>query len=620
MRLLGSRSNGCFMKYCHALPDAVHAVLNATTLRLLVMRNVIAFRAMPICNFSRVVPAGLILCCASLVSAAELNVTVVPSNGALRENVQNYIGDLGNRNEDELLRYSRIAQQQAEKALQALGYYHADIQTQVTGGETPRLVLRIVPGEPIRFRHITVQVNGPAAELSAFRIPRNTLKPGAILNHGQYETAKQQILNQASRYGFFDGRYERQRLAIDPVTNTADVELVFNSGPRYVLGDVRFEGDSPFDPDLLARMVPFEAGTPYDSELIADLNQAMQSSGYFDGVRVDANPANAAQQRIPVAVQLTTRDPRTLGLGLGFSTDVGPRVRFDFTRHWVNPQGHSYGIESELSAPRQNIGLFYDVPLDPPLTDKMRYAAGYQYEELGDKDSLSQLLTVGPEWHRKLPNGWQRVWSLKARYEQYELGDDTGDSTLLMPGVAYSFLRSDNRLDPSQGYRLGFELSAAKKGLASDADLIHANATIKGLTTLAGRHRFLGRVNLGGNWTDEYTNVPPSLRFFAGGDQSVRGYDYQSLSPTNSDGDRIGGRYQVALSAEYQYSLTDQWRIATFVDQGNSFNSLELPSLKSSVGLGVRWVSPVGPIRVDLAHPLDSDGGVRLHFSMGPEL
>ena len=584
------------------------------------MRAVIASRVMSIHILRRVAPAGFLLCCALPVWAAELRVSVVPSNGALRENVQNFIGDLGDRNEAELLRYSRIAQQQAEKALQALGYYHADIQTRVSGGENPRLTLRIAAGEPVRLRNITVQVNGPAAEQSAFRVPRNTLKSGAVLNHGQYETTKQQILNQASRYGYFDGRFERQRLAIDPSTNTADVELVFNSGPRYVLGEVQFEGDTPFDPDLLARMVPFETGTPYDSEHIADLNRAMQSSGYFEGVRVDANPANAEQQRIPVVVQLATRDPRTLGLGLGFSTDVGPRVRFDFTRHWVNPQGHSYGIESELSAPRQNVGLFYDVPLDPPLTDKLRYAAGYQYEELGNRDSLSQLLTVGPEWHRVLPSGWQRVWSLKGRYEQYELGDDTGSSTLLMPGVAYSFLRSDNRLDPSHGYRLRFELSGAKEGLVSDADLIHATASIKGLTTLGRRHRFLGRVDVGGNWTDEYTNVPPSLRYFAGGDQSVRGYDYQSLSPTNSDGDRIGGRYQLAVSAEYQYSVTEKWRVATFVDQGNSFNSLEIPSLKSSVGLGVRWVSPVGPIRVDLAHPLDSEGGVRLHFSMGPEL
>lgn len=608
------------MKYLYALGKAVPAALQVPSSGKTAAAVVLASLVMPIFMRRRAVPAGLLFLLTSSVYAAELDVTVRPSNAALRENVENYIGELGDRSEPELLRYSRIAQTQAEKALQALGYYNGTIETEVIAGETPRLRVRVQPGEPVKLREVTVRVDGPAAQMKAFRVPRNRLKSGAVLNHGVYESAKQQILNQASRYGFFDGRFVRQRLAVDPAANAADVELVFESGSRYLLGDVSFEGDSPFDPDLLARMVPFEAGTPYDSELIADLNQAMQSSGYFEGVRVDANPANAEQQRIPVAVQLATRDPRTLGFGLGFSTDVGPRMRFDFRRHWVNPQGHSYGIETELSAPRQNVGLWYDVPLDPPLTDKMRYAAGYQYEEIANSDSLSKLLTLGPEWHRKLPSGWQRVWSLKLRHEQYELGDDSGNSTLLMPGVAYSFLRSDNRIDPSKGYRLEFELAAAKSGLVSDADLIHANATLKGLTTLADRHRFLGRVQVGGNWTDEYTNVPPSLRYFAGGDQSVRGYDYQSLSPTNSKGDRIGGRYQLALSTEYQYQIAEKWRIASFYDQGNSFNSLDFPTLKSSVGVGVRWVSPVGPIRVDLAHPLDSDGGVRLHFSMGPEL
>ncbi|MCZ4127916.1 autotransporter assembly complex protein TamA [Stutzerimonas balearica] len=564
--------------------------------------------------------AGLILSFASPLFAAELQVRVEPANDDVRRNVENYIGDLGERNARELLRYSRVAREQATKALQALGFYRADIDIEVADGDEPRLIVRVAPGEPVRLRDVQVRLQGPATGLPAFHTPDQLLRPGDVLNHGRYEEAKERFLTQASRYGYFDGRFTQQSLRIDPQLGVADVELVYDSGERYRLGRVQFQGDAPFDDDLLARMVPFEPGTPYDSALIAELNRALQSSGYFDGTRVDANPTAAVERRIPVDVMLTTREPRTLGLGVGFSTDVGPRLRFDWTRHWVNPQGHSYGAEAELSAPRQNVGLYYDVPLDPPLTDKLRYVAGYQYEELADTDSLSRLLRLGPEWHSQLDSGWLRVVSLKWQREEYRLGDDSGLSTLLLPGIAYSYLRSDNRIDPSEGYRLQFEIAAAKDGVLSDANLVHANAQARGLTTLGRRHRFLGRVQLGGNWTDEYVNVPPSLRYFAGGDQSVRGYDYQSLSPTNSDGDRIGGRYQFAASVEYQFSLTERWRIAAFADQGNAFNDLELPTLKQSVGVGVRWVSPVGPIRVDLAHPLDGDQGVRLHFSMGPEL
>ncbi len=181
-------------------------------------------------------------------------------------------------------------------------------------------------------------------------------------------------------------------------------------------------------------------------------------------------------------------------------------------------------------------------------------------------------------------------------------------------------MRSDNKLNPSRGFRLEFALSAAKNGVLSNADLVHNEVTLKGLTTLWQRHRFLGRFQFGGNLTDDYKGIPPSLRFFAGGAQSVRGYDYQDLSPKNSDNDRIGGRFMLVGSAEYQYSLTDKWRIAAFTDRGNAFNSLTGASLKSSVGFGVRWVSPVGPIRADIAQPLNGNGGIHFHFSMGPEL
>ncbi|WP_122430009.1 autotransporter assembly complex protein TamA [Pseudomonas viridiflava] len=558
---------------------------------------------------------------AAALADARLDVQITPANPDLKANIEGYVGELGERNAQALRNFSLGAEQQAEKAAQALGYYQAQIDSEIQDGENPRLVIKVLPGEPIRLRNVVVRVEGPAASLKAFKVPQSdALKTGAVLNHGHYEDAKRLIQNQASRYGFFSGRFTSQRLSIDPRAGVADIELVYDSGPRYSLGKVMFSGDSPFDEDLLKRMVPFKENTPYDSQLIAELNQAMQASGYFEGVRVDAAPTAAVGQVIPVTVQLETRKPRTMGLGLGFSTDVGPRGRANWTRHWANAQGHSYGFESEISAPRQNVGLWYDVPLDPPLTDKLRFAGGYQYEEIAGTDSLSKLLTVGPEWHSKLPSGWERVISLKWQREEYRLGDDSGLSTLLMPGISYSYLRSDDRIDPHKGYRLQFDAQVAKEGLGSDANLIRGNVLLKGLTTVAQNHRFLGRVQFGGNFTDGYTSIPPSLRFFAGGDQSVRGYDYQTLSPTNSDGDRIGGRYMVAGSVEYQYSIAEKWRLATFVDQGNSFNNLDLPSLKTGVGVGVRWVSPVGPLRLDLAHPLDDDGGVRLHFSMGPEL
>lgn len=563
---------------------------------------------------------GLLLCGSAVFAQARLEVRVEPDNADLRGNIGGYIGELGERDEQALRRLAPAAEEQARRAAEALGYYHAEIASEVRPGTPPTLSLRVTPGEPVRLRHVEIRVEGPAAQLEAFHVPQGRrLRSGAQLDHGRYESAKKLIQNQASRLGFFTGRFTRQRLFVDPAAGVADIELVYASGPRFRLGEVLFEGDTPFDEAFLRRMVPFEAGAPYDTDLIAKLQQNLQGRNYFQGVRVDASPAAARGEVVPVVVRLQMRKPHSFGIGAGFSTDVGPRGRANWTRYWANAQGHSYGTEMELSQPKQNVGLWYDVPLDPPMTDKLRFAGGYQFQELANTDTRSRLLKIGPEWHRLLDNGWQQVFSLRWQGEEFRYGDDNGTSTLLLPGVAYSYLESDHPLDPSRGYRLQVEMAAASEALLSDANLLYGTVMLKGLTTLAGRHRLLGRLQGGGNFTDQYTTVPPSLRFFAGGDQSVRGYDYQTLSPTNSDGDHVGGRYLIAGSLEYQYALRDKWRIATFVDQGNAFNSEISPHLKTGVGFGVRWVSPVGPLRVDLARGLD-DNSIRLHFSMGPEL
>lgn len=558
--------------------------------------------------------------CPLALAKASLEVKVSPANAELKANIEAFIGSLGDRDETALRRFRRAAEEQARQAAQALGYYQAEIDSQVRPGKDPVLQLGVQPGEPVRLRQVTVRVEGEAAGLKAFKVPKSkALAPGEPLNHGLYEDAKKLIQSQALRYGFFDGRFRSQRLDIDPRAGVADIELIYDSGLRYALGRVAFDGDTPFDPDLLARLVPFPPNTPYDADQVAKLSQNLQASGYFEEVRVDAQPEPGAGRLIPVKVRLGAVKPRTLGLGVGFSTDVGPRARANWTRHWINPQGHRLGAESEISTARQSVGTWYEIPLDPPLTDSLRFTSGFQREQLTDVES--RRFTLGSQWQSKLPDDWQRVVSLRWEQEIYDFGDGSpnGRSSFLIPGIGYSVTRSDNRLDPNQGYHLQLDVRAAKEGVLSDADMTYASAMAKGLYTLPGGHRLLGRVQAGGIATTDYGAIPPSLRFFAGGDQSVRGYDYQTLSPEDRQGNKVGGRYMVVGSAEYQYPIAERWRIAAFVDRGNAVNNLK-DKLKTGAGIGVRWVSPVGPIRLDLAKALDDPGGFRIHFSMGPEL
>ncbi len=564
---------------------------------------------------------GWLLLGAGLLFAAErVDVKVTPKSTALKKNIEAYIANLSQGDVKTLQAAKRAVQQQAQKASQALGYYQAQIDVSISEGDEPVLHVNVERGDPVRLRTVNIQINGEAAELPAFAVPDDKrLQVGARLDHSAYDDVKSMLQNQALRFGFFAADFTKSELLIDPQIGTADINLVFESGPRYRLGEVYFSEQAKIDPDVLERLLPFTPGTPYNSALVAKLSQNLQSTGYFEQVRVDAVGSAEGPIEIPVEVSLEAIKPRTVSVGLGFSTDVGPRGRLGWERHRVNSRGHKLGFDSEISKPRQNVSTWYQIPLAAPLTDYVRFSSGYQREELVDAES--RLINLGVQWHARLPSEWLRVVSLRWEQEDYDFGRNgkSGRSSFLMPGIGYSVLRSDSPLDPSQGYRLQWDVRGAKQDFIADADVLHVTALARGLLTFADKHRVLGRAQIGAIGTNSYDKVPPSLRFFAGGDQSVRGYDYQTLSPRDDQGNREGGRYMFAGSLEYQYSIAERWRIATFVDQGNAFNSLG-DKMNTGAGFGVRWVSPVGPLRLDLAHAFDEDKGWRIHFSMGPEL
>ncbi|TDT43148.1 autotransporter secretion outer membrane protein TamA [Halospina denitrificans] len=551
--------------------------------------------------------------------AAELQLNLDPANDALESNIRAFIGDPGDRDAASLRRFSSHARERARQAMRALGYYQGRVTSRVLEQDPPVLKLEVVPGEPVRFRRVIIEVEGEAAGLAAFELP-DELRPeeGEVLDHGRYERIKRFFRNQAQTHGFFDGAFVTRELRVDPEAGYADINLVYDSGERYTLGDVRFPEEIYFENTLLERFVRFEPGEPYHSDRIIELNRDLRGSGYFSNVRVEADAENAVKGRIPVQVALDERSRHSIGTGLGFSTDVGPRFRTTWDQHYVNPEGHLRGAELELSEPRQNAGLYYELPLDPPMTDSLRFTGSYQREDI--EDTESKRISTGAQWHKELDSGWQQVLSLRREDDRFKVGDERGRTLLILPGASYSYLKRDSPVDPSRGYRLQVEAAGGQRDMLSDIDVLHATAEAKGLVTLGtGGHRFLSRIKVGAVGTNNFDRVPPFLRFFAGGDQSVRGYGFRTLSPVDEDGDSIGGRFLIAGSAEYQYPLSQSWRLAAFVDEGNAFDDMGDP-LKTGVGVGIRWVSPVGPIRLDIARALDSPENFRLHFSMGPEL
>ncbi|WP_218163453.1 autotransporter assembly complex protein TamA [Marinospirillum alkaliphilum] len=552
---------------------------------------------------------------------ASVRLMLEPELPEVRANIEAYLGEQEPRTTREMRRYARHARNQVSQALQALGYYQYQIRIDIEEGEPARLHLNVTPGEPVRLRHVLVELSGEAQYQRDFTLPGQTdLKPGQPLNHAAYEAAKRHFRNQGLRYGYFSARYQVQQLDINPQQGWADIHLHFDSGPRYRLGAVTFDHEGVLDEAFLQRFVTFASGTPYSTDLITDLSRDLRGSGYFHEVLVDARHEFAEDLQVPVDVLLRMRPPRTLSVGVGFSTDIGPRVTTAWTQHWLNDQGHSRGVDAEVSQPRQSVGGWYQLPLTPPMTDYLRLTSAVRKERYDEQES--QRFSAGIQWHHRLDNGWDRVLSLRGEYEEFRVGADEDATWLTLPGIGLGRLRSNHRVDPSRGYRVQVDLTGSRRDLLADVDILQLTFFSRGLMTLKDHHRFLARVQGGAMATDAFEQVPASLRFFAGGDQSVRGYGYQELAPRDESGQLLGGRYLLAVGLEYQYALTDRWRLATFVDAGDAV--LEPKDLKQpllGVGVGIRWVSPVGPLRLDVARGLDEQlGGWRLHFSMGPEL
>ena len=235
------------------------------------------------------------------------------------------------------------------------------------------------------------------------------------------------------------------------------------------------------------------------------------------------------------------------------------------------------------------------------------------------EDTETDKVTLAVQRQRRLGGGWRQTLFLRWERERFTQAGETGDSTLTLPGMSLTRTRSRGDLNPNWGDRQNLTVEATHPELGSDIQLARLRLGTKWLRTF-GRHRFIARADAGGVASESFDQTPPSLRFFTGGDQSVRGFSYQSIAPENEDGELLGGRYLLVGGLEYGYRVLDNWTLATFYDAGDAFTD-NGPEFKEGAGFGVRWASPVGPIRLDFAWGIsEPDPPFRLHFSMGPEI
>ncbi|MDO4642947.1 MAG: autotransporter assembly complex family protein [Cardiobacteriaceae bacterium] len=507
--------------------------------------------------------------------------------------------------------------EEISRSQQPFGFYHSDVTVHVSDEQDGLHVVYEVHQNPAtHLERVNVQVLGEAAQDEKFQelLAENPLKKGAILDHNTYETYKARFSALASARGYFDATFREHNVQVNPQANTADISLIFDSGMRYSFEAVDFN-EVPLDPDFLERFVQFKPGQPYLSSDVAMLQQDLQGSGYFSEALVGDEP-NRERKTVPVNAQLTMDENKHYALGVGYSTDSGVRGKFDFDRRWVNSRGHQFSSKLYVSQKSSSLDTLYRIPAANPTSD-------YYYLRLGghikndNYDSKRAFVEGGYNFRL---GSWEHRYALVGAWEKFTIGLTDGKTLLLYPQAQWTYTSTNNKLNPKDGYQFRFGLLGAGKALLSDVSMVQGNIDARYLHSFNDKNRLLGRLTMGATWTDDFDRIPPSLRYFAGGDRSIRGYSFENIGSRDRGNNNIGGRYIGVGSVEYEYYFKPDWAAAVFVDAGDAY--IDDFKLKVGAGAGVHWQSPVGPIKVDVGHGFNKEYGdkVRLHISIGAEL
>jgi len=591
--------------------------------------------------------------------------------GDVAANIRQYLDGL-DATEYSRSRVESGVQRRTREAMRVYGYYSPQITQQLDDNDPPLFVeLAIEPGPRVAIETLDFRLEGDAVEDPPFSdaIDAFPLEIGDPLVHAPYDRLRGRLTNLSLERGYFDWRFVDRRMEVRPYEESARLYLHLDSGPRYRFGNVTFLG-SHIEEQRLRNLLPFAPGDPYLAGDIARFNQRLGQTNWFNTITVrprlnepaslvlseretdfwnalelEGNGAQATQDRrdtmteprlseaalagassldqperpeVPIDVRVTPADRHQFEIGLGYATDVGPRTRFSWKQPWINRYGHGLDHELFLSAPDQRFTGTYQMPLADPLRDSYRFQYGFRNLDNEDTQSLQATIEAARRW--EFDNAWVQTLFLRSTFEDFTQAGDEQQVLLLYPGISWSRTRTRNPRFPTWGDRqqLSFEVSDGLWG--SGADFVRLTGETQWIRMLGDDNRFVGRAGFGAIDTSEFNDIPPSLRFFTGGDRSVRGYSYESLAPRNEEGELLGGQQRLTASVEYQRHVTGDWWGAAFVDTGDAFDDWGPSDLNTGAGLGVRWISPVGPVRFDIAHPFDDeDDSWRIHFAIGPE-
>ncbi len=518
-------------------------------------------------------------------------------------------------------RWYKVSKSKIKKSLEALGYYSSQVKSDYQKDDgIVNISFDISLNERVVIAAVDAHVVGEGADDVDFIKAIKDFKSlvGNKLQHDKYESSKAGLVNVAIEKGYFDAKFLLKKIEVFPEQTKCKISIKFDSGPRYLFGEVIFD-KSKLSEQFLRKFVSFNYGDFYDAKKIIDLRAKLLTSQYFDSVSVVRGKISSDSLKWPIIVSYQLKPKHKYDYGVGYGTDSGPRVSFGYENRLVNESGHRYKFYSEYSPKIQQANFEYSFPDKDPLHDIYKFTLVYDREDIDF--AKSRTLSTGFERVYIKENDWTRTVYLKYIQENFFIADEEGDAALLLPGINWMQGKSNNHLYPTKGWKGNIDLFGGVESIGSDFSMLQARARFKFIRGVFPNSRLILRTELGGTHIDDsdFDNLPLSLRFFAGGDSSVRGYDYKNLSP-EVDGNKVGARYLVVGSAEMDYKFAEKWAGAVFIDSGNAINNIK-DDLVNGIGFGVRWYSPVGPLKFDLAWPQDGESkDFRIHISIGPDL
>ena len=561
---------------------------------------------------------------------ADIKVDITGVDGALRENVVTFLSVERNRelkdiDEEMMIGLFNRIDREVRGALRPFGYYEPEVKSDFTGGGNEwHVTINIQPGAPVMVTSVKVGVEGPGADDPVFASAKQQtyLHEGLRLNHGTYEEVKGNLTRIANSNGYLRARLIHNDLLVDTAAHTAEINLQLDTGPRYKFGAISID-QKVIREDLVKRFLRFHEGEPYDTTLLLRTQFALDDSLYFGTVEV--NPGDPDPETLSVPVSITaTKSKREFTIGAGYGTDTSVRGTLGWTDTRVNDRGHRFRVELKASNVTQQFNARYDIPIGDPALEKFSLEALVDDEELSDLDTKEY--SVAPSITR-VRKRWQYVYSIAATRTYTTKGAETTRSNLLVPGITLASVPEGFLGESLFSRALYIELIGSHSALGSDSDFLRMLVQAERVFDFGTKWHLLTRAELGTALVRNFDDLPGIYRFFAGGDRSVRGFAYNSLSPeepvVQTDGSienqKTGGRHLLTGSVEVARDLPRNLAVATFFDVGNAFNRFGDP-MEYSIGVGLRYRLPVVALGLDIAQPLSTNDGPRLHLNISPKL